>query len=96
MSAWMRLRAVASGVVMISAGVLVGAAVSATGCGMFRPCPDVEPLRPGSFEIVDGRERPELVGGLLVADDEGVEISYSLAEGGDWVVRYAIESRVPE
>jgi hypothetical protein len=96
LSAWMRLRAVVSGVVMISAGVLVGAVGSATGCGMFRPCPDIEPLRPGSFEIIDGGERPELVGGLLVADDERVEISYSLPDGGEWVVRYAIESRVPE
>ncbi|MEZ4451969.1 MAG: hypothetical protein R3B09_21075 [Nannocystaceae bacterium] len=90
--AWIeRIVVVALGVVALGLGLVVGA----PGCILCQ-CPDVDPFEPGTFEIVESPERPELVGGILAASDDGVEISYSLEDGSEWVVTYAIEAKAPE
>jgi len=74
--------------------LLLGMAVGGTGCFQ---CPEVDPLEPGTFEVIASDGRRELVGAMLVADRRaGIEISYSLRDGSDWVVEYRIAARVPD
>jgi hypothetical protein len=83
-----RAALVGLGLVAMTAGLAVGS----MGCGLcIRDCPYVEPVQPGVFEIVESPERPELVGGVVDASDDGVEISFMDAEGNPWVISYSIE-----
>jgi hypothetical protein len=82
-----RAAVVGLGLVAMCAGLALGS----VGCD--RCCPEIEPLQPGVFEIWSSPYRPELVGGLVDVSDEGVEISFTDAEGNAWVIDYAIISR---
>lgn len=78
------------------ASALAGVVVSSSACGFMCRCPDIEPLEPGTFEITASPDRPELVGSLIEATDEGVEIQFEDEGGVSWTVRYGIDVRVPE
>ena len=86
--AWMgRAALVGLGVLAMTAGLAVGS----MGCGLcIRDCPYLEPVQPGVSEIVASPERPELVGGVVDASEDGVEISFTDAEGNSWVIDYSI------
>ncbi len=88
-----RILVAAMGALAVVAGMVVGA----TGCVGALRCPDVDPIEAGRFEIIESPQRPELVGGMVVADVEtGLEISYTLDDGTSWVVDYATDVRDPQ
>jgi hypothetical protein len=84
-----KLALVGLGLVAMSVGLVVGP----SGC-LLCDCPDLDPVEPGLFQIVGSPDRPELVGGLVEATDEGVEISFEDAQGTAWVITYSIEYKI--
>lgn len=79
------------------AAALVGMLVGGVGCGaLLCRCPDLIPVKPGTFEVESNNERPELAGALVEATPDNVEVSYTLEDGSTWVVTYAVSERVPE
>ncbi|MEZ4381146.1 MAG: hypothetical protein R3A79_07345 [Nannocystaceae bacterium] len=79
------------------AAALVGTLVGGIGCGaILCRCPDLTPVDPGTFEVDDNNERPELAGAIVEATPERVEISYTLEDESTWVVTYAVVHRAPE
>jgi hypothetical protein len=82
---WMgRAALVSLGLVAMSAGLALGS----TAC--FCDCPDLDPVRPGVFEVVESPVRPELVGAIVDATGEIVTVSFTDAEGNSWVIDYSI------
>jgi hypothetical protein len=89
-----KMRAWTSRAALVGLGLLAmtaGLAVGSMGCGVLLcDCPELEPVQPGVFEVVDSPERPELVGAVIDAADDGVQISFTDAEGNSWVIDYSI------
>lgn len=78
-------------VVLVGAGLaslVVGLLVGTTACFC-----DLEQVDGGVYEIVASPDRIELVGAIVEVGEDTVEISFTDAEGNDWVVRYAITSQ---
>jgi hypothetical protein len=73
------------------AAMTVGLALGSSGCEQCH-CGEPEPFQPGLFEIIGSPARPELVGGMVDATDQGVEISFTDADGNPVVVDYSIAS----
>lgn len=73
------------------AAMTVGLALGSSGCHRCE-CVEPEPFEPGVFEIVGSAARPELVGGMVDATDQGVEISFTDADGNPVVVEYSVAS----
>lgn len=87
MVALRRAAIVGAGLLAVSAGLLVGT-VACSNCYL-------DPIEGGSYEIVESPERPELVGAIVEIGEDTVEISFTDAEGTDWITSYAITSRNP-
>lgn len=79
-----RAATVGAGVAALAAGLMVG--TSACLC-------DIDPIEKGVYEIVESPDRVELVGAIVEIGEDTVEISFTDAEGNDWLIRYAITSR---
>jgi hypothetical protein len=74
------------------AAMMVGLALGSSGCHRCE-CVTPEPTEPGLYEITRSPDRPELVGGMVDATDEGVEISFTDGDGNSWVIDYSITSK---
>lgn len=87
-----RAALVGLGLVAMCAGLALGT----VGCHRC-VCPEVDPIEPGLFEIIEspdeGPDRPELIGGVVDVSEESVEISFTDAEGNTWVIDYTVIGR---
>lgn len=92
-NSWARMARLALAAGSLWAGILVGVTgvTGVTGCCH---CGDRTPIEPGTYEIVENLSRPELVGGLVEITTDRVEVSFTDADGQDWVVDYTVEDKI--
>jgi hypothetical protein len=84
---WAHALVVVLGVGGLGAGLLVGL----SGCGLcMGPCPQTA-IEPGTFTVIISDDRPELVGAMVEITHTQVELSFTDAQGHDWVIDYTFE-----
>jgi hypothetical protein len=74
------------GVVALTAGMLVGN-LACHRC----ECPPVFDPVPGTYQVVESPDRPELLGTFVEIDASTLAISYTDAEGDEWLVQYKLD-----